>query len=352
MDIECWTGGKSLKELCPPGLEREFNYLDSFYRAYEKSFKSTGVNLTEIDIERYMPAWFVSDWRDFKEEIKTDIRETYEKPANYEHLLRVKNLLKKIERQKLRLSRAELKDLMHKSTARTLFKNLGKIHHSVKYNMWKASTGRLVTEPGYFPILNLDSDLRSILKPQNDWFVELDFNSAELRVAFYFMSHPQPDVDIHLWIKDNIYKTNITRDRLKAKTFSWLYNPEANNKRLEKVLDRKLILENNYSDGLVNTPFGRKIPVGPDKALSYLIQSTTSDLLLEQALKVDQILSERKCRSFISFMVHDSLVLDLDVTEKHVLADILTTFKETRFGDFKTNVKIGKNYGCLKAVGL
>jgi len=79
-----------------------------------------------------------------------------------------------------------------------------------------------------------------------------------------------------------------------------------------------------------------------------LIQSTSSDLCLEQAYKVFEFLEDKKTK--ISFTMHDSVVLDLHESEKSLVLEILDIFRQTRFGSYKTNLKIGKDFGNMRNV--
>ena len=52
----------------------------------------------------------------------------------------------------------------------------------VLYNIFGSATGRLTTTRASVPILTLKKEQRSLLRPQNDAFVELDLNAAEVRM--------------------------------------------------------------------------------------------------------------------------------------------------------------------------
>ncbi len=69
----------------------------------------------------------------------------------------------------------------------------------------------MTTRKGYFPILTLDGEYRSILKPKNNYFVEFDYNAAELRVLLGLSGKAQPQEDMHQWNIDNIYRGIGTR---------------------------------------------------------------------------------------------------------------------------------------------
>jgi DNA polymerase I-like protein with 3'-5' exonuclease and polymerase domains len=77
-------------------------------------------------------------------------------------------------------------------------------------------------------------------------------------------------------------------------------------------------------------------------ALTYIIQSTSSDLFLRKMIAIDKILKDRK--TFISFSIHDSLVLDFSSEDNDILAKIVQEFSDTDLGKFKVNVKYGKNF--------
>ena len=55
-------------------------------------------------------------------------------------------------------------------------------------------------------------------------------------------------------------------------------------------------------------------------------------------------------KSFISFTVHDSLVLDIHADEAHHVPSLAKLFRETPFGEFLINAKGGTNYGELEEI--
>ena len=57
-------------------------------------------------------------------------------------------------------------------------------------------------------------------------------------------------------------------------------------------------------------------------------------------------------QSFIAFMVHDSLVLDLKESEKNMLPDLIRELSNTPYGNFPVKVEIGPNYGNMKKVKI
>ena len=137
----------------------------------------------------------------------------------------------------------------------------------------------------------------------------------------------------------------MSREKAKLHFFAWLYNPESNDIK-SKYYDREKVLDKYYIDGYVHTPYGRKIKVERRKALNYLIQSTTSDRVLQKAVLVDKMLSGK--RSFISHIVHDEIVIDYCDEDRDMVADIRDTFED----GYISNLRAGKDYYNLNELKL
>ena len=92
----------------------------------------------------------------------------------------------------------------------------------------------------------------------------------------------------------------------------------------------------------------RVISADKHHALNYLIQSTTSDVVLSRAFKIAEKLKNKN--SFISFTLHDSIVIDFDDTERDCVQELLEIFSETPFGKFQVNLSAGKSYGDMRRI--
>ena len=255
-----------------------------------------------------------------------------------------------ISQQKLNIDLEGFKPHMAEYRARQWRKKIKETSPYIKYDIFGTKTGRLTTKKNSFPILTLAREYRNIIKPHNDWLVEFDFNAAELRTLLALSDKNQPDEDIHAWNAKNVYKDNVTREEAKQRIFAWLYNPESKDFLSSQAYDRSLVLKKYYDGKKVTTLFSREIEADDHHALNYIIQSTTSDLFLDRAIKLADLLRERK--SFVSFCVHDSLVIDFSDEDKDMLIKLKNIFSDTTLGNFKVNVKAGKNYGEMKKLEL
>jgi|TARA_R110000737_G_scaffold251670_1_gene261092 DNA polymerase I-like protein with 3'-5' exonuclease and polymerase domains len=200
----------------------------------------------------------------------------------------------------------------------------------------------------------MKKDFRKVIKPKNDWFISLDYNGAEVRTVLSLLGKPQPQEDIHLWNIENVFKKlknsrQPTRDEAKTLFFGWLYNPDSTIIESE-LYDRDFILDKYYKEGYVETIFGRHIKVEQRKAFNYLIQSITSDLVIDRAIEINKMLENTK--SHISHIVHDELVIDLAHEDRPMLPAIKEAFSNNKLDSFMVNLKAGKNYYELEDLSL
>jgi len=185
------------------------------------------------------------------------------------------------------------------------------------------------------------------VKPNNDYFLELDFNAAEIRTLLALAGAKQPLEDIHAWnLAQGMGQGVETREDAKKAFFSWLYDEKKKNEKLEEIYKRNDVRNDHFKDGQVTTPFGNTMPADRHHSLSYLIQGTTAEMVLRQAIKIDEFLKDYK--SFISFTVHDSIVIDISKDETNLFPKLLGLFADTKLGLFKVNASFGDSFGDLK----
>ena len=343
------VGGKSLDEVCPGFLRHRWETINARLKAFYKSFSTAKVSLDKHCFYDLVPQRFLLEYCEVKNKITQHILNEYDKPENYDFMRNLAEFTYNIRKQKLTVDYAEIARQSHHLKTRNFLKKSKYIKPYISYNIHGTKTGRMTTYKGGFPILTLDADYRTILKPTNNYFVELDYNAAELRVLLGLNGKEQPQDDIHQWNTDNIYRGTCTREEAKKSIFAWLYNPKSKDYLSNRHYNRDEVLKKHFNGKQVKTFFDRQIEADKHHALNYLIQSTTSDLVLSRAFKIADVLKEKK--SFISFTLHDSIIIDCDDSERAVIGELIDIFSETPFGAFKVNVSAGKSYGTMRRLG-
>jgi len=343
-----YCAGKTLSDVCPDFLQNEWGQSSNKLKAYLNSFMQAKIDLNQHCFYDLVPEHFLLDFYKVKSEITNHVIRNYHKPKNYDFLLELSGEVEKIKNRPLDINISKLNEHKHSIVTRNFLKKLKKTKSYIDYNIFGTKTGRLTTKPGSFPILTLNKEYRNILKPNNDLYVELDFNAAELRTLLALMGKEQPKEDIHEWNAKNIFHGLQSRKEAKERIFAWLYNPESKDHLANRAYDKTSVKEKYWDGKIVTTPYDRQIEADEFHALNYLIQSTTSDLVLRQMIKIANLLEDKK--SYIAFVIHDSIVIDFAEEDKELIPDIITAFKKTDFGEYRASVHTGKSFGELKKI--
>ena len=338
---QIYANGKSLEEACPEEFKKELADSNKKFLACIKSFETSKIDPREHCIFDMIPYRFLMQFCEIKDKITRHVFENYEKPKNYTLLSESYKLLHKIKYQQLNVNSAGCRDLQLSSKNRKKVADLIQRRY-VSYNLFGAATGRLTTHPKSFPILTVRKDFRKLLKPNNEWFLQLDYNSADVRTFINLVGQSQPDGDVHEWNAKNLFNGKYTREEAKVKFFAWLFNPDSNLVESKKY-NRETVLDKWYKNGEISNPYKRKIKVEERKALSYLVQSTTNDRILDRAIEIDALLEGRK--SYIAFFIHDEVAIDFAQEDKDLLPKIKEIFE---YGGFKSNISVGRDYYNLR----
>ena len=342
--------GKSLDEVCPEDLVPRWKRISGGLRAHLSACREAQVDLQNISFLDIIPERLLLEFCEIKNKITEHVLESYPRPENYDFLFDLERVLADIRSRKINLDLDVLKPHLVSAHARAVYKRLKRAGRVVNYDAHKTKTGRLTTKKDSFPILTLNKTFRQAIMPNNDYFVELDFNAAELRTLLSLLGKEQPTGDIHEWNIKNVYLDLVTREEAKKRIFAWLYNPESKDHLSNGAYSRDEILDKYWDGEYITTCFGRKIKADKHHAVNYIIQSTTSDLFLKRAIEVDKILKDRK--SYIAFTLHDSLVIDFSKEDKDLLHRAVEVFQDTDLGSFTINVSVGDNFGEMKRLNL
>lgn len=249
--------GKDIGECCPEHLKEKWTKQVAKLNAYHSSFVEAKISLEDNCFYDLVPSQFLLEFCSLKCKIVDYVIENNKRPENYDFLLRSEEIIGDILTQQLNVDLTLLAKSQHQVKARRLAQRLKGVKHVVDYNLFGSKTGRLTTKRNTFPILNLDSDFRSLIKPKNDIFVELDYNAAEVRVLLALADQEQPKEDIHEW---NAKKFSLTREQAKQEIFAWLYgSTKIESEKYENYFQLDKVLNKYYNGRTIKNYFKREI---------------------------------------------------------------------------------------------
>lgn len=352
--VSLYLEGKPIGSVIPEYLQDDWSDISKKVQAFKRSLNISCVNMRENCFFDLVPQRFLIEYCEVRNKILQHVLNKVPRPNRYKFYKHVSMLLTDISHQPIALDERMLNSLRGNKKFDNLVDNLKKASPYVKYNQFGTKTGRLTTCPGTFPILTLNKSLRAAIKPQNDIYVEFDFNGAEVRTLLGILNKEQPSVDVHQYHLEKVFSSLSDREDAKVAFFAWLYgskkastSPES--KVLETYYNKKLLLQEHWKNNKVTTPYGKVIhDVSQHHALNYLVQSTAAELTLKQAVKMDYLLRKYSSGSRISFLIHDAVVVDLKKEDEHLLGALCTLMQTTNFGNFVVNIKKGKTLGSLK----
>jgi len=343
-----WVQGASISDICPEHLLARWTIAEKKIKAHFKSMQVSKINMSDICFFDLVPNKQLEHYFQTKNEICDWVFASVDKPTHYGLLHDSYITVQNIAKHPLHINLHKLfKHSRHDAKAKSLWNwTQSASHYTVNYDLFGSITGRITTRVGSFPIMNLKTELRDIVEPKWDCFLELDFNAAEIRTMISLTGQEQPQEDIHEWNIKNIFRQDISRAQAKQKFFAWLYNSE--NKTIDsEFYSKEALVDKFYKEGKIHTPFGRRTVCDRFHALNYLLQSASSDNCLDRVNKIERFLRGRK--SYVAFTIHDCCIIDLHRDDRHLIPQLKQIFEDTKLGQFMSSCHIGKNYGDMKS---
>jgi len=346
--------GKPIGNSIPEFLQDDWEDVSLKLESFKRSFDIGKINLEQNCFYDLVPQRFLIELCEVRNKITQHVLEKIEKPKRYEFYKQVRIMLGEIEQHQVNIDKRFLKSFLNDSKFHRVAETIMSAAPFVRYNQFGTKTGRLSCASGAFPILTLPKVLKSSLQPTNDFYLELDFNGAEVRTLLGLLEKSQPTFDVHEFHQQEVFEDKFSREEAKIAFFAWLYGSNshkdsASNMKLQSFYDREKLLKTYWNDGIVKTFYGKEIPnTSKHHALNYIIQSTAAELTLKQSLKVHHLIKTKGTGSFLAFIVHDSIVIDMKKEDLRLLEGILFLMGSTNFGNFLVNKKIGKNLGNMK----
>jgi len=354
--VSLYLEGGKIGDNIPEYLSDDWDDVSKKILAFKRSLAISQVNTQENCFFDLVPDRFLVDFCEVKNKICQHILKTVKKPDRYDFHRHISMMLGDIATRKVLIDTKRVKTFQSsvklKNQANMILNN----KPYVDYNQFGTKTGRLTTKKGSFPILTLSKEFRSAVLPQNDYFIELDFNGAEVRTLLGLLGKPQPAEDVHDFHLENVFTNINTRDAAKVAFFAWLYGSKTavgyqDMQKLASFYEKDRLLEEYWDGNTVRTPFRKEIPdTSEHHALNYLVQSTAAELTLKQALKMEYLLRKQSSGSNIAFLIHDAVVLDMKKEDESLIKSLVRLMSSTNFGTFKVNIKRGKTLGSMKDI--
>ena len=355
--ISLYLEGKTISEVIPEYLKDDWGDVSEKLTAFKRSLSIAQVDTQENCFFDLVPPRFLIEFCEVKNKITQYIYNNVERPCRYEFYKHVSMMLEEISTRPVKIDKQRVASYSDIQKLKNQASALLTCDPSARYNQFGTKTGRLTTKKGSFPILTLNKEFKSAIQPQNDYYIELDFNGAEVRTLLGLLGKEQPPGDVHNFHLENVFKDLSGREQAKTDFFAWLYGSRTavskeNAQKLSSFYERSTLLRQYWDGDTVTTPFRKQITgVSEHHALNYLIQSTAAELTLKQALKLEYLLRKQSHGSHIAFLIHDAIVIDMKKEDAHLLKPLIALMSSTNFGKFMVNVKKGKTLGSLKDIG-
>lgn len=361
LDVEyasLYLEGGAISGAVPEYLKDDWEDVSKKINAFKRSLVLSQVDTNENCFFDLVPERFLMEFCEVKNQITAYVLKHTKKPQRYEFYKHVAMMLEDLGHHPVTINRSQVSSYLQSPKLKHHAKSLLSADPHVRYNQFGTKTGRLTTKKGTFPILTLGREFRSAIEPQNDCYVELDFNGAEVRTLLGLLDKPQPKEDVHDFHLREIFTKITNRDAAKVAFFAWLYGSKtaadaAEMKKLAQFYQKEDLLRKYWNGNTVRTPFKKEIrDTSEHHALNYLVQSTAAELALKQALKLEYLLRTQANGSHIAFLIHDAIVIDMKKEDTHLIKSLVELMSATSFGNFTVNIKKGKTLGSMKGVHI
>ena len=356
--ISLYLEGGKIADAIPEYLKDDWEDVSNKVLAFKRSLAISQVDTSENCFFDLVPERFLVEFCEVKNKITEYVSKNIEKPVRYDFYKHVSMMLEDISHKRVTVDKQRISAYLQDPKLKHHAKNIIEAAPCVRYNQFGTKTGRLTTKKGCVPILTMNREFRSAVKPQNDYFIELDFNGAEVRTLLGLLGKEQPEGDVHNFHLKEIFTDIHTRDKAKVAFFAWLYGSRSavikqDVLKLAEFYEKDRLLKEYWDGNTVRTPFRKEIPdTSEHHALNYLVQSTAAELTLKQALKLEYLLRKQSAGSHIAFLIHDAIVIDMKKEDEHLLKSLVTLMSSTNFGNFMVNIKRGKTLGSMKDIQL
>jgi len=149
-----------------------------------------------------------------------------------------------------------------------------------------------------FSALNKKDGSRESFVPRDGkLFLQFDYDAYHVRIIAKLIKYKLPDTSVHQWLADQY---GCSYDESKGRTFRILYGGVSDEDRKIPFFDKvdtfiRKMQEESIKNGYIQTPKGRKIPLGwieqpnGQKFFNYLLQATETEFNIEVLNKLKKL---------------------------------------------------------------
>ena len=190
-----------------------------------------------------------------------------------------------------------------------------------------------------------DGSRESFIPRDGKLFLQFDYDAYHVRIIGKLIKHKLPKTSVHQWLADQY---GCDYDESKGRTFRILYGGVSDEDRkipffnkVDKFIYK--VQEDGVKNGYLQTPKGRKIPLGwiekptSQKFFNYLLQATETEFNIEV---MDKLRKERLPLPIL--YTYDSFLFEFDNSEVETIKKVKSVLES--YG-FPVKVDWGKNYG-------
>jgi DNA polymerase I-like protein with 3'-5' exonuclease and polymerase domains len=199
-----------------------------------------------------------------------------------------------------------------------------------------------------FSALNKKDGSRDCFVPrEGKLFLQFDYDAYHVRIIGKLIKYKLPDTSVHQWLADQY---GCSYDESKGRTFRILYGGVSDEDRKIPFFDKvdkfiRKMQEEAIENGYIQTPKGRKIPLGwieqpnAQKYFNYLLQATETEFNIEVIDKLKKL----KLPLPILY-TYDSFLFEFDDSEVETVKLVKSVLES--YG-FPVKADWGSNYGKL-----
>ena len=196
-----------------------------------------------------------------------------------------------------------------------------------------------------FSALNKKDGSRAAFIPSDDsLFLQFDYDAYHVRIIGKLIKYKLPDTSVHQWLADQY---GCDYGESKGRTFRILYGGVSDEDRKIPFFDKvdkfiRKMQEEAIENGYIQTPKGRKIPLGwieqpnGQKYFNYLLQATETEFNIEVMDKL-----KKEGLPLPILYTYDSFLFEFDDSEVDTIKKVKSVLES--YG-FPIKADWGKNY--------